>query len=168
MSLAYIGLFAAGFNLFAALLLAGSAQLERLFGIRRLLLLTAVIPALLFVVVAASRHMWVLGPALFLLVGCKVVRGPVLVALINRHIESENRATVISSMSLLERGITCAIYPLVGRLADVKVGWRGGIEQVGSGRGVDLALYTLAALCAVFAFATRLSTVPVDEEARVG
>jgi hypothetical protein len=41
-------------------------------------------------------------PALFLLVGCKMVRAPVLNAFIDRFIESENRATVISSVSLLQ------------------------------------------------------------------
>jgi MFS family permease len=156
MPLAYLGLFAAGFNLFSTLLLANSAAIERLVGVPRLLFITAAAPALLFAAVAATRTLWVVVPAVFLLVGCKLVRGPVLVDLINRHIESENRATVISSISLLERAITCLIYPVVGRLADVRLGWRGGVEQVGNGQGVDLALYALAVLCAVFAVATRL------------
>jgi MFS family permease len=157
MPLKYMGLFAAGFNLFSTLLLANSARLERVIGVPRLLFLTAAGPALLFAVAAFARSLWVIVPAFFLLVACKFLRGPVLVELINRHVESENRATVISSMSLLERAITCLIYPAVGWLADARFGWRGGIEKVGREQGIDLALYALAALCAVFAVATRLA-----------
>jgi MFS family permease len=156
MPVAYIGLFAAGFNLFSTVLLANSARLEKWFGIRRLLFLTAAIPAVLFAVVASTRSLLVIGPAFFLLVGCKFVRGPVLADLINRHVESGNRATVISSMSLVERAITFVLYPVIGSLADVKVGWRGGVAEVGGGQGIDLALYTLAVLCGAFAVATRL------------
>lgn len=165
MRLAYIGVFAAGFNLFATLLLANSARLEKLLGIRRLLFATAALPAVLFAAVAWSRSLWVIVPAFFLLVGCKLVRVPVLSALINRHIESENRATVISSMSLLERAITFVLYPIIGRLADVKVAGTLVVGQATSDRGVDLALYTLAALCAAFAFATRLSDRHLPAEA---
>jgi len=80
-------------------------------------------------------------PALFLLVGCRMLRIPMLNDLINRHVESENRATVISAVSLLERFVTFALYPLVGWLMDVSL---------------DRALYVLAGLCVVFAVATRL------------
>ena len=157
MRLTYIGLLAAGFNLFAAALLANSERLERLLGIRRLLFLTAVAPAVLFAALAWTRSLWLIVPALFLLVGCKLVRVPVLTALINRHVDSENRATVISSVSLLERAITFVLYPIIGRLADVKVAGQYVVEQASSEGGVDLALYTLAVLCAVFALGTRLT-----------
>ena len=140
--LAYVGLLAAGFNLFSTLLLANSSLVERLFGIRRLLIVTAAAPAVLFAVLAWTRSLWIIVPAFFALIGCKFVRAPVLSALINRHIESENRATVISSVSLVERLITFLLYPVVGGLADLSL---------------DHALYLLAALCAVFAVATRLS-----------
>jgi hypothetical protein len=139
--LRYIGVLAAGFNLFSAILLANSSLIERVLGIRALLLGTAALPAALFASLAWTRSPWWLVPAFFVLVGCKMVRVPVLNALINRHIESENRATVISSVSLVERAITFLLYPAVGWLADISL---------------DVALYALAALCAVFAVTTRL------------
>jgi len=139
--LAYIGLLAAGFNLFSAVLLANSALLERVLGIRALLLVTAAVPAALFAGLASTRSTWFIVPAFFVLVGCKMVRVPVLSDLINRHVESGNRATVISSVSLVERAITFVLYPVVGRLADA---------------GLDVALWALAALCAAFAVTTRL------------
>ncbi len=155
--LVYVGALAAGFNLFATLLLANSARLERLFGVRRLLLLTAVAPAVLFAVLAWTRSLWIVVPALFLLVACKFVRVPVLTDLINRHIASENRATVISSVSLLERAITFVLYPVIGRIADVKFAGMHLLGQPATGPGLDLALYVLAVLCAGFALATRLN-----------
>lgn len=142
MGVAYLGLLGAGFNLFSTLLLANSALLERALGIRRILLVSAVVPAVLFAALGFVHRLAFVVPAFFVLVGCKMVRMPVLNDLINRHIESRNRATVISSMSLLERLVIFLLYPLVGGLAD------------GS---VDYALYMLAALCAAFAVGTRLS-----------
>jgi len=81
-------------------------------------------------------------PALFLIVGCKIVRVPVLNEYINRHIESENRATMISSVSLLERSITFLLYPVVGLLADASL---------------DYALWFLGGVSILFALVTRLS-----------
>ncbi len=162
--LVYVGALAAGFNLFATLLLANSSRLERLFGVRRLLLLTAVAPAVLFAVLAWTRSLWLVVPALFLLVACKLVRVPVLTDLINRHIASENRATVISSVSLLERAITFVLYPIIGRIADVKFAGMQVLEQPGTGPGLDLALYVLAVLCGGFALATRLSDRHLEAE----
>lgn len=57
--------------------------------------------------------------------------------------ESENRATVISSVSLLERFVTFLLYPVVGWLADANL---------------DYALWLLGALCAAFAAGTRISS----------
>jgi Kef-type K+ transport system membrane component KefB len=69
---------------------------------------------------------------------------PILSAFINQRIESENRATVISSVSLLERFLTFLLYPVIGFLADVSI---------------DHALFLLGILCAVFAIATTLRDV---------
>jgi hypothetical protein len=48
----------------------------------------------------------------------------------------------MSAMSLVERFVTFALYPIVGWLMDVSL---------------DLTFYLLAIVCAVFAIATRLS-----------
>ncbi len=141
---AYLGWLGAGFNLFSALLLANSALIERALGIRRLLLVTAIVPAVLFAALGATRSLAFVVPAFFVLVGCRFIRMPVLNDLINRHIDSENRATVISSMSLIERLVTFVLYPVIGYLAD---------------RSPDYALYALALLCAVFAMGTRLTAL---------
>jgi MFS family permease len=141
LGVAWLGVLAAGFNLFSTILLANSARLEAFIGLRRLLLLSAVVPAALFAALGFIYHVAFIVPALFVLVGCRMIRIPMLNDLINRHIESENRATVISAVSLVERFVTFALYPLVGWLMDISL---------------DRALYVLALLCAAFAVATRL------------
>ena len=138
----HLGFVAAGFNLFSTLLLANVALLEKVLGIRRLLLHSALLPAAMFVALGFVHRLEFAVPALFILVGCKSVRMPILNDFINRHVESENRATVISSMSLLERSVTFVLYPVVGRLADASV---------------DYALWLLGGLCAAFALGTRIS-----------
>jgi MFS family permease len=142
LGVAYFGWIGAGFNLFSTILLTQVGLLEKAFGIRRLLLLSALLPGLLFIALGFVYLPGFAIPALFVLVGCKMVRVPVLNAFINRHIESKNRATVISSVSLLERAVTFLLYPVVGLLADV---------------ALKYALWLLGGVCLVFAIATRLS-----------
>ncbi len=144
LGVAQLGFVGAGFNLFAALLLGNVRLLEKALGLRRLLLLTALLPSVLFVALGFVRRLDLALVMLFLLVGCKMLRMPILNDFINRHVESENRATVISSVSLLERFITFLLYPAVGLLADA---------------GLDYALWLLGALCAAFALGTRLSSL---------
>lgn len=141
LSIAYLGWIAAGFNLFSTLLLTQVMRLEKVLGVRRLLSLSALIPGVLFIALGIWRMPVFTIPALFLLVGCKVIRIPVLNEYINRHIESENRATMISSVSLLERSVTFLLYPVVGLLADVSL---------------DYALWFLGGVAVLFALATRL------------
>jgi MFS family permease len=140
-ALPWLGVVAAGFNLFSTLLLAQSTTLERSVGLRRLLFLTAILPGALFAALALTRRVDAIVAVLFLLVGCRMLRIPLLNGLINRHIESENRATVTSAASLVERFVTFALYPIVGWLMDVSV---------------DRTLFLLGGLCTLFALATKL------------
>jgi MFS family permease len=139
---ACLGWIGAGFNLFSTILLTQVMRLEKFLGVRRLLLLSALLPGVLFIALGVLHNPGFAIPALFLLVGCKMVRVPVLNEYINRHIESENRATVISSVSLLERSVTFLLYPFVGLLADASL---------------DYALWLLGGVAILFATATRIS-----------
>jgi MFS family permease len=143
LGVAYLGFIGAGFNLFSAILLTNVHFLEKAIGVRRLLLLSALLPGVLFIALGLTHILAFAIPALFVLVGCRMVRIPILNGFINRHIESENRATVISSVSLLERLGTFLLYPIVGRLADASP---------------DQALWLLGGVCLVFAVGTRLSS----------
>jgi hypothetical protein len=149
LKVAHLGILAAGFNLFSTLLLSNVRALEKAFGIQRLLLYSALLPAVMFVSLGMVHRLAFVVPAFFLIVGCKMVRMPILSAFINRHIESENRATVISSVSLLERFIAFLLYPVVGLLADVSI---------------DYAMFFLGGLGGAFAIATRITEVPDSRE----
>jgi hypothetical protein len=124
-------------------------QIQKDRGIRRLLLLTAFVPAILFIALGFIHLLAFAIPALFILVGCKMVRIPILNGFINRYVESENRATVISSVSLLERFVTFLLYPVVGLLAD---------------RSPDYALWLLGGVCLIFAAGTRISDSHLTRE----
>jgi MFS family permease len=147
LAVSWLGVVAAGFNLFSTVLLSQSAVLERAVGLRRLLFLTAILPAGAFATLAAVHRIDTIVAVLFLLVGCRMVRIPLLNGLINRHIKSENRATVMSAVSLVERFVTFALYPLVGWSTD---------------RSLDITLVAMGVLCAVFALATRVSRVATE------
>ena len=148
----YLGLIGAGFNLFSAILLANVSILEKAIGVRRLLTLTAFLPAILFIALGFVHLLAFAIPALFILVGCKMVRIPILNELIHRNVESENRATVISSVSLLERFVTFLLYPVVGQLADLDP-------------SLNYAMWLLGGVCFAFAIGTRLSGQHLKGEA---
>jgi MFS family permease len=148
-SLGWVG---AGCNLFAAIMLANVRILEKGLGLRRVLFWSAAVPGVLFIAVGLVRHPAFVVPAFLLLVGCKFVRAPILSDFINRHVESENRATVISSISLVERGITFLLYPVVGWVAD---------------RSLDGVLWSLGVLALVLAVATNLSEAQLEARTAV-
>lgn len=140
-SIFYYGFIAAGFNLFAAFLLCHVEKLENLFGMKNILFYSALIPALLFLGAAAIKNVYFILVAIFLITGLKLLRAPILSDFMNKHIESGNRATVLSSISLLERIMIAILYPLVGLLADIKVSY---------------ALLFLGILALIFTFVTRV------------
>ncbi len=153
LKVAHFGFFAAGFNLFSTILLGNVKLLEKTIGLRRLLLGSALVPAVLFLTLGVAHRLAFVIPAFFLIVGCKMVRMPILNEFINRRTESENRATVISSVSLLERLITFLLYPLVGLLADISL---------------DYAFFFLGGLCTLFAVATKISEAHLTQEGFTG
>jgi hypothetical protein len=55
---------------------------------------------------------------MFIIIGLKMMRSPVLSDFMNKYIESRNRATVLSGVSMLEKIIIMILYPIVGLLAD--------------------------------------------------
>jgi len=140
-SLRYYGFVAAGFNLLGFLLLLNVRRVEEYFSMESILLYTALIPGILLVGMAVFNN------ALFVIFsiigagGLKMLRQPILVDFMNQHIESANRATVLSGVSMLERMIVFILYPLVGLVADVSVSY---------------VLLGLGVLIIVFSFTTRI------------
>ena len=116
--IAWNGALAAGLNALGMVLLWRAAQLEASLGLARLLFITAIAPGLLYLGLAWYRPPVLALPAAFLIVGMRLLRAPLLSDLINKQVESRNRATVLSGISMIERAVTFVFYPLVGLAAD--------------------------------------------------
>jgi MFS family permease len=112
------GLLGAGLNLLGMLLLWKAGVLEARLGLGRLLVITAVAPGCFYLALAGFRPPVFALAAAFIVVGCKLLREPLLSDLINQRVESRRRATILSGVSLIERAIVFVLYPLVGLAAD--------------------------------------------------
>lgn len=138
----YWGLVAAGFNILAMLLLWKVTSLERFFGTRRLLYLSAIAIGILYLAVGLSQSLIVSLVAIFAITSLRPMRQPLFEHYLNFHIKSRERATVLSSVSLLERLGLVILYPIVGFLADISL---------------QAAFLFLGALTLVFALLLRSS-----------
>ena len=117
----YNGFIGAGFNLFSMLLLLNIKRIEKIFGMKNTLLYSAILPGLFFIGLFFFRNIYFVLVAIFIITGLKIMRSPVLSDFMNRHIESRNRATVLSGVSMLEKIIVMMLYPIVGLLADFSI-----------------------------------------------
>ncbi|MFH1404379.1 MAG: MFS transporter [Candidatus Altiarchaeota archaeon] len=120
-SIKYYGFVGAGFNLFAVVLLMNLKRIESIISVRRILFLTGIIPGVLYVSLVFSKNALFVLPSIFLVAGFKLLRAPILSDYMNKHIESRQRATVLSSVSLMERASIFILYPVVGLLADLSI-----------------------------------------------
>ncbi|HZX45250.1 MAG TPA: MFS transporter [Candidatus Nanoarchaeia archaeon] len=139
--LRYYGFIGAGFNLFAVLLLMNTKKLEKVFGMKNLLMYSAIVPAVLFIGAGLVNGLFLTLLAIFLIAGLKMLRTPILSDYMNRYIQGKNRATILSSISLVERATTAILYPVVGFFADISLSY---------------VLIFLGILTLVFAIITRL------------
>ena len=137
----YFGLVGSGCNLFAAILLSRLKTLEKYLGISRLILFTALIPGLLYIGLSLNKNLFFVLIAVFLVVGLKLLRMPILLDYINQMIKSQNRATLLSTVSILEKAIIFILYPFVGLMADYSI---------------DIAFMFLGILCLIFTLFTRI------------
>lgn len=85
------------------------------------LLLSTALPGLLYFALAMAGQAWSAGIAFCLLYGSMSLRRPIFADQLNRHIASQNRATVLSLISMVS-GIYVALMGLAfGRVADLSV-----------------------------------------------
>jgi len=138
---AYYGFVGAGFNLFAMLLVLNVKKLEDTFGMKNILFYSAFVPSLLFIGLVISKNFYFVLFSILLISGMKILRAPILSDFMNKHIDSKNRATVLSSVSLVERIVVTILYPIIGFLADVSLNY---------------ALMFLGVLALIFTFITRV------------
>lgn len=139
-NITYYGFIGAGFNLFQILLLFNVKRLENIFGMKNILFYSALLPSVLFIGLAISKNIYFVLSSIFLIAGSRL-RIPILSDFMNQHIESKNRATVLSSVSLIERIVIAILYPIVGYLTDISLNY---------------VLIFLGMLALIFTFATRI------------
>ncbi|MEM2138063.1 MAG: MFS transporter [Candidatus Anstonellaceae archaeon] len=138
----YWGLVGAGFNALAMVLLWKLPMLEKIFGARRLLYFSALTIGLLYLAVGFIQSFIIALVAIFAITSLRPLRQPLFEHYINFQIGSRERATVLSSISLLERLGLVIMYPVVGFLADISL---------------QLAFLFLGSLTIIFALLLRSS-----------
>lgn len=117
------GFIPAGFNIGAMLLLLATGVIQKRIGTKTALFFSSLIPGLLYLGVFFAPGLPMALAAIFGVTMLKMFRAPMLTALMNAQIEDENRATVLSGVSMMERIITTLFYPLAGLLTDISLEW---------------------------------------------
>jgi len=97
--------------------------LEARLGAKRSVLLVTALPGLLYLVIAVTLH-----PALLVFVFCTLyssmsLKGPIFSGHLNKHIESKNRATVLSLISMFSGIYVALMGLLIGRVGDFSLTW---------------------------------------------
>ena len=97
----------------------GFDRLEKIFGSKkRYLFFSALFPAICFILLGINNNNFLAIAIIGLTAGFGLSRNVLFQSYMNKYIESHNRATVISTISML-RSLVCAVmYPLVGLMVD--------------------------------------------------
>ena len=94
-------------------------RLERLFGSKkRYLLWSAVIAGVSFVLLGVNSYVPITILLILLISGFGLSRDVLFQSYMNKYIESHNRATVLSTVSMIDRFFRAVLYPLMGLLVE--------------------------------------------------
>ena len=115
------GFVAAGFNLLAIILLSQIKPIEKLFGIKKLLFLTAILPGIFYLGLAFTNSLVFILIAIFAITGLRGLREPIFQHHINFYVNKKNRSTILSTISMLNRLCMVVLYPIVGFLSDISL-----------------------------------------------
>ena len=114
----YYGFVGAGINVFGFALLYKADAIEKIVGKRHLLTITALVPALAYILMGAWMVLPVALLCIFLVSGSELLREPIIKNYMHKYIPSNKRATVMSSVSMMQKVVMAVAYPIVGYLAD--------------------------------------------------
>lgn len=136
--IAFFGVVHVGLSGTQILVLSQAARLERWLGsAHRLLKIAAWIPGIAFVGLGFLDSPWAVVPLITLVAGFGLARATLFAAALNRHIPSDRRATVLSSISML-RTLAIVIGNGLGGLAV-------GLSLHGTALAVGIAILLLSA-----------------------
>jgi MFS family permease len=113
-----------GLSLASALGILGARyayRIEARLGIRPSLLLVTALPGLLYLAMAVSLHPVLMVPVFCALLGSQSLKNPIFSGHLNRHIDSKNRATVLSMISMFSGIYVALMGLLIGRIAEISL-----------------------------------------------
>jgi len=120
LNIRYLGFVPAGYMILGSLLLFRINIVENIFGIKKLLFLTALIPAIAFAVLVITRNVWIVLICVYVIAIGKI-REPLFDHFMNIYIKSKDRAGVLSAINMLQRIFIGILYPIVGFLSDISI-----------------------------------------------
>lgn len=137
----YYGFIGASYNILAILLLSKVKLWEKIIGPRNLLYITAFIPGIFYIILGFTKIIWIMLPSVLLIASFRGLREPLFSHYMNYYIKSSNRATVLSSINMLQKLVTMILYPLIGFLLDISL---------------DYTLVLLGLFTLIFAFMSKV------------
>ena len=118
-NIAYFGVVQATLVLSEILIMNNFDKLEKLFGSkRRLLFFSSIITGLMFVLGGLTLYLPIVLMVIIIGGGFGLSRKPLFNNYYNKYIPSDKRATVLSSISMINRFSIAIVNPFVGILAD--------------------------------------------------
>ncbi|MFC2174272.1 MFS transporter [archaeon] len=93
-------------------------RLEKFFGKKGYIKYSAIIPGICFILLALGVGAWAMVGLITLIAAFGLSRRALYANYYNKHIESKNRATVLSTIRMVGSFVRALLYPLVGVMVD--------------------------------------------------
>jgi len=120
-NIVYFGLVGALLSVFSLIIVIRAHVLEKHFGTRRLLQLTAFLPAIMYIVSGLTLYVPIIVGAMCIVVASFNIREPLFNHYLNQLIPSQKRATVLSVISMMFSISVILGYIVIGNLLDWSV-----------------------------------------------
>jgi len=118
-NLIYFGIIHAMFCEVEILVMNNFERLEKLFGSKcRYLTFSAIISGLAFIFLGVNTYLIPAIIGIYIISGFGITRSVLISSYTQKHIESHNRATVISLIAMLRKIMIAICYPIVGLLVE--------------------------------------------------
>ena len=93
--------------------------MEKLFGSKkRYLFWSALIPGIAFIFLGINPYIIITIPLLLIIAGLGLSRQVLFQSYFNKYIKSHNRATVLSTISMVDRMSIAILYPVIGLIVE--------------------------------------------------
>jgi MFS family permease len=123
------GWVSAGIYIFVIILLGQILRLERIFGNKNMIRMTLLIPGIAFIASAFTLNLTITIVLIIFIMGFWEIRGPLFSSYFNNYIPSSNRATILSTISMMQCILTALLNIVVGGMMDWSI--RGTLIALG-------------------------------------